>query len=416
MIADAATFEVVVVGAGVAGATLALALAHAGLEVALIDAQPLDTGLAPDFDGRASAVANANLRLWRALGVGAALAGQAQPIVSMLVTDGPGASAASTSALRPFLLFDADDAGSEGEPIGWMIENRRIRSILNTALTEAGIAVFAPAAAETIRTSGDASEVRLGDGRRLRAQLVVGADGARSKVRQASGIGVNGWPYPQSGVVATVALDRPHEGVARQIFLPGGPLAILPLTDDRASLVWTERTAAAQALVEATPEVFEAHLARRFGEMLGRPRLLGARFAYPLRLQVADAMVAARTALVGDAAHVIHPIAGQGLNLGLKDVAALAEVLVDARRLGEDLGAGTVLARYAQWRRFDAATLAMATDLFTRVFSSDAPGLRVARAAGLALVNRSPMARRLLAQTAGATLGDLPRLLRGEAL
>jgi 2-octaprenyl-6-methoxyphenol hydroxylase len=220
-------------------------------------------------------------------------------------------------------------------------------------------------------------------------------------------------------VVATLALERPHRGVAHQHFLPGGPLAILPLVGDasadhRASLVWAERTERAAALVAASPQAFEAHLARRFGEMLGRPRLIGPRLIYPLRLQTADRITGARIALIGDAAHVIHPIAGQGLNLGLKDVAALAEVLIEAARSGEDIGAEGVLGRYARWRRFDGAGLAMATDLLNRLFSNDFPPLRLARDIGVAAINRTPTLRRIFMQEAGAGLGDIPALLRGE--
>ncbi len=416
--ATALAFEVVVVGAGMAGATLALALAQGGLEVAIVDAQPVETRLAPSFDGRASAVADAGLRQWRALGLAEALAPEAQPIVSIEISDGSAPGAAGPGSLRPLLLFDGTDAGAaaQGEPLGWMVENRHVRAALNAALVQAGVTAFAPASVASIQAGAGANTLQLADGRRLSGEVVVGADGSASQVRRASGLGVNGWSYPQAGVVATVALDRPHEGVARQIFLPGGPLAILPLTQDRASLVWTERTRRADALTAASAEAFEAHLARRFGDRLGRPRLLGPRLAHPLRLQVADALVAPRTALVGDAAHVIHPIAGQGLNLGLKDAAALAEVLVDARRLGEDIGAEAVLARYARWRRFDAATLATATDLFTRLFSNDSPALRALRWAGLTLVNGSPAARGLFVRAAGAALGDRPRLLRGEVL
>jgi 2-octaprenyl-6-methoxyphenol hydroxylase len=220
-------------------------------------------------------------------------------------------------------------------------------------------------------------------------------------------------------LATTVALEHPHGGVAHQYFLPGGPLAILPLVgdasaQDRASLVWTERKDRVEALVAASPAAFEAHLARRFGEMLGRPRLIGPRFLYPLRLQIAERLTGDRTALIGDAAHIIHPIAGQGLNLGLKDVGALAEVLIAAARLGEDIGAAMVLDRYARWRRFDGASLAMATNLLNRLFSTDALPVRLARDVGLAMVNRTPALRRLFMREAGAGLGDLPRLLQGE--
>jgi 2-octaprenyl-6-methoxyphenol hydroxylase len=256
----------------------------------------------------------------------------------------------------------------------------------------------------------------LRGGRALTAPLMVGAEGRKSVVRGAAGIKTYGWTYPQTGVVATVALAEPHGGVAHEYFLPGGPLAILPLTEQRASLVWTEKTAMAHALVNGSPEAFEAYLARRFGDHLGRPKLIGSRFAFPLALQMAEAMIGPRTALIGDAAHAIHPIAGQGLNLGLKDVAALAEVIVDARRLGEDWGSELVLERYARWRRFDAAALATATDLFTRLFSNDIPLLRGVRGAGLALVNRIKPARSLFVREAAGALGDRPRLLQGMGL
>jgi 2-octaprenyl-6-methoxyphenol hydroxylase len=421
-----ADFEAVIVGAGMTGATLALALASAGMAVAVIDTQPLSTLVAPEFDGRASAIAYANFRQWRALGVGDALAALAQPIKSILVTDGPAPGASAGAPLPVFLHFDAaeivdasgpqDEEPGPEEPLGWMVENRHIRAVLGAALAEAGVAVFAPATVQAVDTAGAPASVQLADGRRLSAQVIVGADGRGSPVRQAAGIGVNGWTYAQSGVVATVALDAPHDGVAHQYFLPGGPLAILPLTNNRASLVWTETASRAQALAQGSPQAFEAYLARRFGEMLGRPRLIGPRFTYPLKLQIADSLIAPRTALIGDAAHVVHPLAGQGLNMGLKDVAALAEVLVDARRLGEDFGAPLALERYARWRRFDAASLAVTTDLMSRLFSNDHPAVRAVRGAGMALVNRIAPARRLFMRDAGANLGDLPRLLRGEAL
>ena len=416
-----AEFEAVIVGAGMTGATLALALVSAGMSVAIVDTQPLDALVAPEFDGRASAIAYANFRQWRALGVGEALAAQAQPIRSIMVTDGPAPGASAGSPLPVFLHFDAaeiaDTTAPEGdEPLGWMLENRHIRAVLNAALERAGVTVFAPATVDALDATGALASVRLADGRGLRAPIVIGADGRGSRVRQAAQIGVSGWTYAQSGVVATVALERPHDGVAHQYFLPGGPLAILPLTGDRASLVWTEKASRADALAQGSPQAFEAYLARRFGEMLGRPRLLGPRFTYPLKLQIADSLTAPRVALIGDAAHAVHPLAGQGLNMGLKDVAALAEVLVDARRIGEDFGGALALDRYARWRRFDAASLALTTDLMSRLFSNDHLSVRAVRGAGMALVNRIAPARRLFMQDSGASLGDLPRLLRGEAL
>ena len=250
----------------------------------------------------------------------------------------------------------------------------------------------------------------------LTAPLVVVAEGRTSVVRQAAGIEVVGWSYGQSGVVATVALEHDHAGVAYEHFLPTGPFAILPLTGRRASLVWTESTRRGEALRGASTEVFEAHLRRRFGAFLGRVETQGPRFIYPLGLQLAQALAAPRAAVLGDAAHVIYPIAGQGLNLGLKDVAALAQVLVEAQRLGEDIGSLAVLERYARWRRLDNTALALATDAFTRLFSTDQPLVRVARDAGMAVVNRIGPARRFFMREAGGAVGDLPRLLRGEAL
>ena len=225
-----------------------------------------------------------------------------------------------------------------------------------------------------------------------------------------------GWDYPQTGVVATVRMQKPHEGVAHEYFLPGGPFAILPLTDNRASLVWTESRTRGEALKTARPEIFQAHLMRRFGDFLGEVTVEGPVFTYPLSLQLAERFVAPRAALLGDAAHGIHPIAGQGLNLGLKGAAALAEVLVDAARLGEDIGSVQVLERYARWRRFDTVMLAAATDIFVRLFSNNNPLLRLARGAGMSVVNRIGPARRFFMQDAGGATGDLPRLLRGEAL
>jgi 2-octaprenyl-6-methoxyphenol hydroxylase len=256
----------------------------------------------------------------------------------------------------------------------------------------------------------------LDDGRVLEAPLVVGSDGRASTVRRQAGIGVVGWPYGEVGVVATVQLERPHNGVAHEHFLPSGPFAILPLTEDRASLVWTERAGRGRALAAARDEVFHAHLGRRFGEFMGEARVCGPRFVYPLALELAEAMTAPRIALVGDSAHGVHPIAGQGLNLGLKDCAALAEVLTEASRLGEDIGAEAVLARYARWRRADNVALAVATDVFSRLFSTDLAPVRLARDAGMALVNRIGPARRFFMREAGGAVGDLPRLLRGEAL
>ncbi|WP_296595352.1 UbiH/UbiF/VisC/COQ6 family ubiquinone biosynthesis hydroxylase [Phenylobacterium sp.] len=410
--------DVIIAGAGMAGATLGLSLARAGLTPLLIDPVAFDSQLQPTFDGRASAIAYAAFRQWRALGLGEAMEPHAQRIEQILVTDATTPGAASGAPLPFYLRFDSGEIAdrSEGEPLGYLLENRRTRAALAAAVEDAGIEVLAPARVVKAAFGARAAEVTLADGRVFAAPLVVGAEGRGSVIREAAGIGAIGWPYAQTGVVATVRLARPHEGVAHEYFLPGGPFAILPLTENRASLVWTESTRRAEALKAARPEIFQAHLERRFGEFLGDIAVEGPVFAYPLSLQLAERFCAPRVALLGDAAHGVHPIAGQGLNLGLKGAAALAEVLVEAMRAGEDIGSEVVLERYAAWRRFDTVTLSAGMDAFVRLFSNDNPLLRLARGAGMAAVNRIAPARRFFMHEAGGAVGDLPRLLRGEAL
>lgn len=410
--------DVIIAGAGMTGATLALALASGGLKSILVDPLVFDAQIAPTYDGRSSAIAYSSFRQWNQIGVGDQLTPHAQRIEQILVTDGRRPGAASSQTPPFFLHFDAAEIAnrSDGEPLGYMVENRHTRAGLAQALVAAKIPVLAPAKVKGFTVTPRHVEVTLDDGRVLTAALVVGAEGRASVVREAAEINQIGWDYPQAGVVATVRMQHDHRGVAHEYFLPSGPFAILPLTDSRASLVWTESRARGAALRNARPEVFEAHLRRRFGEFLGQVSLEGPRFVYPLSLSLAERMSAPRVALLGDAAHGIHPIAGQGLNLGLKDAAALAQVLVDAARLGEDIGGEAVLDRYGAWRRFDNTMLAAATDAFTRLFSNDIPIVRLARGAGMAMVNRMGPARRFFMQEAGGAVGDLPRLLRGEPL
>ena len=410
--------DVLIAGAGMAGATLALALAQGGLKVILVDPLPFDDQLAPTFDGRASAIAYASFRQWRTLGLAAELEPHAQRIEQILVTDGRTPGASGPPALPAYLRFESAEIAdrSDGEPLGYMLENRRIRAGLAVGVGRSNIEVLAPARLTGLEVSPSHATVTLDDGRTLTCALVVGAEGRGSTVRRAAGIGDIGWRYGQSGVVATVRMERPHGGVAHEYFLPGGPFAILPLTDNRASLVWTEATARGEALREAGPEAFQAHLTRRFGEFLGGVEKLGPTFVYPLSLAMAERLVAPRVALLGDAAQGIHPIAGQGLNLGLKGAAALAEVAVEARRIGEDIGAEATLERYARWRRFDNVAIAASSDLFVRLFSNDNPVLRLARGVGMAAVNHIAPARKFFMQEAGGAVGDLPRLLRGERL
>jgi len=410
--------DVIIAGAGMAGTTLALALASAGVKAVLVDPQPFDAQLAETYDGRSSAIAYSSFRQWRTIGAGAALAPHAQRIEQILVTDGKTPGPASGGPSPFFLRFDSGEIAdrSDGEPLGYLIENRQIRAALSRTVIDKGITVLAPVGAQALEVTAAGATLTLTDGRTLSAPLVVSAEGRNGVLRKAAGIGDIGWGYGQSGVVATVRMQHPHQGVAHEYFLPSGPFAILPLTDNRASLVWTESTLRAQALRDASPEAFHSHLMRRFGAFLGTVEMAGPTFVYPLSLSLAERLVAPRLALIGDAAHGVHPIAGQGLNLGLKDAAALAEVVAQALRNGEDIGAEAVLERYARWRRFDNVTNALAFDGFVRLFSNDNPLLRLARGVGLAAVNRIAPARRFFMHEAGGGVGDLPRLLRGVAL
>lgn len=415
---DIERYDIVIAGAGLTGAAFALAAAQAGLRVVMVDPQPFDAQMAPTFDGRSTAIAFSTFRMLDVLGVGEALRPHACRMDHILVTDGRRPGAASRAASPAFLRFDAEEIGGRtgGEPLGYMVENRRIRVALAEAVTRAGIAVRAPASVAAVTTDAGKATVTLADGSVLTAPLVVGAEGRGSTVRRAAGIETVGWGYGQSGVVATVRLGRDHGNVAHEYFLPSGPFAILPLTDQRASLVWTETTRRGEALRDAADAAFHAHLMRRFGEFLDGATVEGPRFVYPLSLSLAEKLVAPRIALIGDAAHGVHPVAGQGLNMGLKDAAALAEVLAEAARLGEDIGAETVLERYARWRRFDNAALAAGFDAFVRLFSNDIAPIRLARDLGMAAVNRIGPLRRAFMQEAGGATGDLPRLLRGEAV
>jgi len=410
------THDIIIAGAGMAGATFALAVAQGGLRVALIDPQPFPIQLAPTFDGRATAIAWSTFRMLDVLGLGDRLRPHACRMDHILVTDGRRPGAASRPASPACLRFDADEIGDAngGEPLGYLVENRQIRAALAEAVTGSGIDLHTPGSVVAVETTASAARVTLAEGAVLSAPVVIGAEGRSSLVRKTAGIETVGWGYGQSGVVATVRLGRDHGNVAHEYFLPSGPFAILPLTDQRASLVWTETTRAAEALRTASDEAFQAHLSRRFGEFLDGATPEGPRFVYPLKLELATRLTATRTALIGDAAHGVHPVAGQGLNMGLKDAAALAQVLIEAMRLGEDIGSDIVLDRYARWRRFDTQALAAGFDAFVRLFSNDLVPVRLARDFGMAAVNRIGPLRRAFMREAGGATGDLPSLLRGE--
>ena len=402
--------DVLIAGGGLNGTALAVALAGAGLSVALVEPRAVAVQADPAFDGRSYAFSHASVAVMRALGLWPRLAADAQEIRGIRVSDGRAGSRPSPLSLA----FDGAEL-DEGA-MGHMVEDRHLRPALIDAADAAGVDRIGGVTVDDHRPGPAGVEATLSDGRTLRAAVLVGCDGGDSPTAARAGIRSVGWDYGQSSLVCALLHERPHGGIAHQLFLPEGPLAILPLTGHRSSIVWTERRATAEALQAADDDAWLDRLRPRFGDFLGDIALAGRRHVYPLRLKVAQRMVAPRVALLGDAAHVVHPLAGQGLNAGLKDTAALAEVLVDAARRGEDIGRDEVLARYQRWRRADVVQLALATDGFNRLFSNDNPLVRAVRDAGLGLVDALPdLRRRFLREAAGVT-GDLPRLARGEAL
>jgi len=400
--------DVIIAGGGFVGMSLALALARLGLAVIVIDPVAAAIALTERFDGRVSALSYASLRMFRALGVWDALALHAQPIEQILVTDAGLGRPAS-----PFSLHF--DGGEIGGPLGVIAENRAIRYALYGAVAAtAQIRVIAPASVTALTTDGPAITVRLSTGEALTARLAVAADGRDSRARDEMGIGIVAWDYPQAGIVATVHHERPHNGVAYEHFLPAGPFAILPLPGNRASLVWTEKRDIAARMLGLDQAGFEAEIAKRFGAHLGATRAEGPRWSYPLRFHVARQYVKPRFALAGDAAHGIHPIAGQVLNLGLRDAAAFTDVVSDAAGLGQDIGALDVLKRYEEWRRFDSLAMALTMDGLNRLFSNDFAPLRLARDIGIGIVDKIGPLRRAFMREAGGDSGKLPSLMRAS--
>ncbi|MGA8970079.1 MAG: ubiquinone biosynthesis hydroxylase [Pseudolabrys sp.] len=401
--------EVVIGGAGFAGLALAIALRQ-GLgdpfTVAVIDPT---LAHAQSKDPRASAIAAAARRLFEAIEVWDAVAAKAQPILDMVVTDSK-----LDDAVRPtFLTFGGEV--EQGEPFAHMVENRHLVDVLVAKAKEFGVDLRA-GAVTGFEKAGNAIEVALSDKNVISTRLLVGADGAHSLIREQAGIATHGWNYDQSAIVTTVAHEREHKGRAEEHFLPAGPFAILPLTGKRCSIVWTESACEAQRIVALPDDEFHSELEKRFGLQLGELEVIGPRRAFPLGLFTARTFIGERLALIGDAAHIIHPIAGQGLNMGLRDVAALAEAIADAARLGLDPGGPDVLERYQRWRRFDTMTMGIATDGLNRLFSNHSDVLRLARDIGLGLVERMPPLKRMFIREAAGFTGDVPKLLRGEAL
>lgn len=406
--------DVLVAGAGYVGLATAVSIKQArpNLHIAIVDAAPAEVWRK---DGRASAIAAAACRMLDQLGCWEEIAPEAQAITDMIITDSK-----SADPVRPvFLTFDGEIGA--GEPFAHMIENRLLNGALRRRAAELGIDIIEGVAVQAFEAGIAGAKVHLADGISIDTRLLIAADGVNSKLRDMAGIKTVRWEYGQSGIVCTVVHERPHGGRAEEHFLPAGPFATLPLkpTKDgtnRSSIVWTERTEDANKLVSGDPFVFEIELEQRFGLKLGEIRVEGKPRAWPLGLTLARAFVASRFALAGDAAHGIHPIAGQGLNLGFKDAAALAETIVEADRLGQDIGALDVLERYEQWRRFDTVRMGITTDVLNRLFSNNVAPVRAIRDIGLGLVDRVPRLKDYFIRQASGLTGETPRLLKGEAI
>ena len=399
--------DIAIVGGSLTGAATALAAAQAGFRVVVVDQLAAHTQVEQGFDGRSYAMALTSVRLLKALGLWADLAETAQPILKIKVADG----SSSTGPSPLFMQFD--HAEIEEGPMGHMVEDRFLRPLLQRAMARyETIEYIAGTALIEQSISGSEMQLTLSDGRQISTSLLIGADGRKSPSAGRAGIKRIGWGYGQTALVCAIQHEIPHDGVACQYFLPAGPLAILPLTENRASIVWSETAQNAKQIMALSEADYLSILQPRIGDYLGKISMAGQRYSYPLDLTLAESFVAPRLALIGDAAHGVHPIAGQGLNAGLRDIAALVQVLKEAKLRGEDIGASATLMRYQEWRRFDATSLALATDTFNRLFSNDNSLLRLGRDMGMAMINAVPKARRSFIREAAGLTGTLPDLMR----
>ena len=399
--------DIIINGAGMVGGTIACLLAGAGVRVAVIDRVAPSTRLDTSYDGRACAIALGSQRVLAAAGLWQHLTDQACPILDISVSD-----------RQSPLSLHYDHLKSETcEPLGFMVENRHFRvSLAKTIETMPSVQVLTPEELVALERPTHRVEATLKSGKVLTAKMIIGADGRGSLVRQFARLPVTNHAYGQSGIVCTVEHELPHDQVAYEQFLPTGPFAILPLQGNRSSIVWAERSDLADQIMALDDDEFAAELARRFGDFLGAARPTGPRWCYPLSLQYTNDLIDHRLVLAGDAAHAMHPLAGQGLNMGLRDVAVLAEIIVDAKRLGLDFGRHSILERYQRWRRFDNTLMLGATHGINMLFSNDIEPVRLARTVGLAAVNIMPPIKQYFMKQAMGLSGELPRLIRGEAL
>ncbi|MDB4100403.1 UbiH/UbiF/VisC/COQ6 family ubiquinone biosynthesis hydroxylase [Amylibacter sp.] len=403
--------EILIVGGGLIGSAMAIALSSIGFDITVVDRQFNQLKKADIFDGRAYALSHASVRMLKALGLWDSIQKNTQPILDIKVSDGRVGEGASDW----FLHFDHQEL--EEGPMGHLIEDRYIREAFKASISRSKQIEYIYGAEVVSKTVDDAGvNLNLLDGRVLRARLLIGCDGRNSNIAKWSDISHFGWDYNQTALVCALSHEKPHLGIAHQFFTPSGPLAILPLPDNKSSIVWTETKDQANIINTLDDKAYLAAISPVIGDFLGRISLVGDRFSYPLGLSIADKFAINRTVLVGDSAHGIHPLAGQGLNLGLKDIAALTEVLALAKRRGENFASKDVLERYQKWRRFDTSAMALATDSINKLFSNDNSILRSIRDIGLGGVNSTPQLRRSFMRHAAGLSGDLPKLMQGQVI